>query len=88
MCEGKQDVKYMLVYRFTSVDNHLNSSISRPCDKPLIPGLYSDGPHPAKVTTDDLPEKNKQTTVIKHKCRTFLLSVHHAQVKQKLKKLK
>ena len=37
---------------------HLYGPISGPCDKPLIPRLHSDGPHPAEVTADDLSHKN------------------------------
>lgn len=45
--------KIIIIISFT----HLNCSISRSCDKPLIPRLHSDGSHPAKMTTDDLSDK-------------------------------
>lgn len=34
----------------------LDRSICRSSDKPLVPRLHGDGPHPAKMTTDD-PEQ-------------------------------
>ena len=42
-----------VIFNFT----HLYGSISRACDKPLIPRLHGDGSHPAEVTTDDLPDQ-------------------------------
>ena len=44
--------RQMIILMFT----HLYGSISRPRDKPLIPRLHSDGPHPAEMTTDDLAD--------------------------------
>lgn len=43
----------LIILTFT----HLYGSISRPRDKPLIPRLHGNGPHPAEMTTDDLPDK-------------------------------
>lgn len=44
----------MLKIIISGIPTHFYGSISRPCDKPLISRLHSDGSHPAKVTTDDL----------------------------------
>lgn len=40
-------------------ETHLDGSVSRSCDKPLIARLHGDGPHPAKVTADDLSQETQ-----------------------------
>lgn len=51
--------EHLLFFFFTGYLSltHLYGSVSRTCDKPLIPRLHSNGPHPAEVTTDDLSDK-------------------------------